>query len=634
MPRFRPSCTIQKCIPFLVSFRGTGRNRKNGCLTGNLNTKPQAQLRIGDHSDMHNMPDVQSTETYAIKQLQAILQLVQLESHGQPTDVFKARPRVELLPHPSSAPRKWHYRPITEVRFTEPCIELIQRQLESLLRRWEILDEDHRPVPIHGFRLRRPEQWRYRVQSIMDNLGSPSSGCNVKCVFCYIAGNPWHIPQPPMTVAEVKTRLRNIDPRTQTGLFQTHQEYLEPFCNPNWLTILEEVRARFPREPLSTITNGSLIDEAAVERLARLKPVIVTISLNSSQTKVRSRLMRDHRPTRVLKAMTAFRAHQIAYSGSIVAWPTLPLDDLETTIRYLDQHEVRNIRIVLPGYTRYQPGVPEADFEAHWEKVVEFVKRMRLEVNTPIILQPNLYWQRRLDAYVSGVVLRSPAWAVGVKVGDVILAVNDTPTPYLADALRELANPTISLAGNRRRIEIDRDGQRLMVTVADDSDAADDLFPYKPVGYRTEDLGYARYFGVQFVETFEFAWLARLAKVILSHAATRPLIVSSRLVLPVLREALRLAGPGYLRGRRPEVIAGQNAYWGGNVILGDLMMVDDYRRTIEAYLRESPIRPDLIVIPGSFLLGWQRDFCGVPFAHLQRYFDVPIALVPCTPIGT
>ena len=572
-----------------------------------------------------------------IRQMQAILRVVQLESNGHLVEVVALRRRPQPLPHLPRPLRHLHYRPICQVRFTEVRIELIQRQLESLLRRVEILDADNHAVPIHGFRLRRIQDWRGPTPLLMENIGSLSSKCNIKCIFCFISGNPLHIMQPLLSLHEVCTRLRHYDPRTRTGLFQTYDEYMEPFWNPNALPILQLVRQRAPNEVISVITNGTLLDESAVRELAKLKPISITVSLNSADPDQRAQLMRDRYPQRAINLIPMLRRFQVPFAGSIVAWPTVPLADIEKTARYLDAHDARNIRITLPGFTRYQPDIPECDFEEHWLQVVALVLRLRKQIGTFIMLQPHLYWQQHSDARIGGVMRNSPAWEAGLQVDDVIEAVNDTPTPYREDALRELANPAYDMGPNRRELQTRRNDQTFAVTLVDDSTRGDDRYPYKPVGYASSDLvDHKRrvgHFGLWFAEGFAYSWLARLAQVVLHLDSYAPLIVSSKLVKPVLLHAMEKAGPAFLHNRQVQIISGNNIYWGGNIVLGDLMMVDDYRQTIEAYLRQADIYPDLIVLPSSFMLGWKRDFTGKPYTRLHHHFDIPITLVPCNSIG-
>jgi hypothetical protein len=78
----------------------------------------------------------------------------------------------------------------------------------------------------------------------------------------------------------------------------------------------------------------------------------------------------------------------------------------------------------------------------------------------------------------------------------------------------------------------------------------------------------------------------------------------------------------------------ENRFFGGTVVLGDLLVVDDYVRFVREYVARSSEPVDLVAIPSSpFTVGgWKRDLAGVPFTDIERLIGLPVALIECRPL--
>ena len=130
---------------------------------------------------------------------------------------------------------------------------------------------------------------------------------------------------------------------------------------------------------------------------------------------------------------------------------------------------------------------------------------------------------------------------------------------------------------------------------------------------------------------FRPSLLEDLKSLITAHGAKRVLLLSSRLVKPVFQQLLQesaLFGPIQIHIEVP-----QNRYFGGNIFMGDLLVVQDFIEAVREYLgKNSP--PDLIVIPSSpFSLGqWRRDLEGTVYTEIERAVGLPVALLDCEPI--
>jgi len=130
---------------------------------------------------------------------------------------------------------------------------------------------------------------------------------------------------------------------------------------------------------------------------------------------------------------------------------------------------------------------------------------------------------------------------------------------------------------------------------------------------------------------FRPSLLEDLQILIKKHQARNVLLLSSLLVKPVFLQLLRESS--LFGGIQLQVEVPENCYFGGNICMGDLLVVRDFIEAIREYLRRNP-PPDLVVIPSSpFSLGqWKRDLEGRVFAEIERTIGLPVALLDCGPI--
>ena len=77
----------------------------------------------------------------------------------------------------------------------------------------------------------------------------------------------------------------------------------------------------------------------------------------------------------------------------------------------------------------------------------------------------------------------------------------------------------------------------------------------------------------------------------------------------------------------------ENAFFGGNIIMGDLLVVQDFIECIERHLKSGD-KPELVVIPSSpfNLSGWGRDLTGRVYLDIEKNTGVPVELLPCDTI--
>jgi len=516
----------------------------------------------------------------------------------------------------------------------EPRIMLIRRQLESILSLVS-LEKDGSVVEIDGFRLKNPGDWLVssdcRPAEIFEYAGSR---CNCDCVFCYRKGNPPSLALdfPRRTaaeeLAELRTRLKYFFPRRKKSLFPSLGSTCEVLVHPHILPILRDLRVK-TEKPFRLITNGTALTPEMISALASLGPVYLDVSLNSASPRRRQRLMRDRRPEVAINALPLLRSARIPYSVVIVPWPLDSVEemlaDLEDTVAYAVGCGAHLVQISLPGYSRYFSRNEIFDRDTLWRLIVSRVQELRAKHDHPIVVMPGMFEEFisrpvKNVPEVIGVVKNSPAYFAGVKRGDIIKGIGGLAVrnrPQARDILSLFQQSDIKSL----TVTVQREGKDLLLNL--DLERCD--YPYS----RATDT----HLGMVFMGTgLRAGYLEQLREIILAHRAREVLFLSSTLVKPVfeqlMNESLVLAGFN-IRVAVPE-----NRFFGGNIFMGDLLLVEDFIHCINDWVRKEGRKPDLVVIPSSpfSLSGWGRDLSGRCYLDIERTVGIPVELLQCQTI--
>ena len=565
-------------------------------------------------------------------QLENLLRVIELQAGGLPihATAYRFGRNGEASVRNSAA----RYDSTLAYRHVEPRLGMIACLLQNLSRlgRFEGLDS---PVDIDGFALRNLPFWaRYPSTRLIDNFGELSTWCNCNCEFCFLHGSRMLSPKRPMlSMKEAATRARYYSAETQTGLPTPSAPPGEPLSNPHALELLRMARQAHPDHVLDITTNGDFLTASVARALAELKPLHVSLSLNSSNPLERRRSMGSQRADIGIRAVSLLREHEIQFTGSIVPSPHAPHDDVADTMRYLDAHTPIQIRLLLPGFTKH--AMPAATFETKpfWDSLLTVAQQMRDELQAPLLIQPGFYWNRNITANIDGTYPNSPAAREGLRIGDRIVSVNGQPVITRAEAGYYLETPPSCGEPWTTSVEVERGGRRWVVRLSNELGVDDDMYLYKPRGYSSSYEVLARWgFGIQLMDGFDLEPLRALKSLVERHPEARSvLIFTTPLVRELYLQALQLVGTSSQCALPPTVdvrvtVARQN-FWGGNIVVGDLHVVQDYIDHL-LLLARFGYRPDLAIIPNSFADSWGMDLLCRSYMEIERHTGVPVELLP------
>ena len=555
--------------------------------------------------------------------LRALLRIVHFEVDGEPVriDGFRLRKNIKEIQAPAPPPvsDKIEFQDMSGFRRLEPRLEMICKQISYLSKTVDFLNRGE-VVPVNSFSLRQLEDWLVpsggNPAHILDHL---AWSCKIQCRYCYLKGNPpAFVTRPTRTsFAELRLRLQYFD--RGKALFPRYiSQNDETLTHPLAFEILSELRKKTTR-CLEISTNGKTLTEESIKRLKELKPVYLNISLTSADPHYRKTVARDRDAKTAIESLPLLRKYGINYFASVVAWPLLPLKDIEKTIRYIDRNEATHIGIYYPGYSRYFPD-PEktACTREHWHEVIHLVRRLRLEVDTPIVLDIQQYEEillssRRNEARLLGVIKNSPAHRAGLQWNDLVVEAAGNKI-FFRNQLNKLLSLLCLNRENEVGIKVERQGKILTFILK----AREDDYPYRADHFP---------FGIIMYNLLDVSHLKGLKHVIQTHRAERVLFLTSFLMQSAVEDLLN---KWQIMDSGVEIAFAvpPNKFLGGNIFVGDLLVVQDYIDFVEAWMKDHG-NVDLVIVPSTPFTAWGRDLTGRSYLDIERFVGVKVRLLPC-----
>ena len=519
----------------------------------------------------------------------------------------------------------------TPIDIYEPRIGFITRILESLSGLIEF-ETDGKPVKVTGFRLKHMDRWISAGGGASDLLAHAATRCNLDCMFCYNKSAPPAL-KPDSTnsekeIDEILSRIGHYIPNGKLNVFPNIKSPGEMLAHPKIEQILTALRTKTD-ECFRISTNGSALTPTTIQMLSAVKPVYLDISINSASPDRRRLLMKDLHPEIALNALNLLEDQQIPYSLVIVPWPvpdkkTL-LEDLIQTIRFADTHRPTLIQISLPGQSGRHPDTDLVLDEHLWVAIKNEITRIRKQTECPIVMRPGLFEEylnpeENDKPHLVGVIRNSPLAIAGICGNDQIIKINGIPVKSVNQA-RSLLTILHGSDLTQSSVTVLRNDEKIDTSV----DFKNFKYPYQPVT--------ATHLGAVFrTSGIPESWGELLWQTIENRCANSVLVMTSKLVRPSL-EAL-LNRNGRFSGIDLHLWVPKNRYLGGNIFMGDLLVVEDFISAATEFMEEKKIHPDLIILPATpfRMSGWGRDLTGRVYLDIERHLSIPVALIECDPI--
>jgi len=544
--------------------------------------------------------------------------MVDLERNGSKADIsgfkFKAKAEPFLT---ISENRNLDYTNIRNIRSTEPRIEYIADLIQCILQIIDLVDSQNKIVKIDGFRLKDLKQWLVECNDPLESIESYLAGgrCNASCIFCYERGSPPEmkgISTKQISKSELDTRLKYFDPHSRKALFRVYHQFYEAFGHPNAIEVLSNLR-KVTNRAFHLITNGFMLTENLIKELVLLKPLSLIVSLNSADLQIRKRLMADLNPQVAFNSLKLLKENDIPFIIHIVPWPSVTtMDDLEKTLYFCDANNAEYAAILLPGYTKYFKPPPKNINEQYFKDVIKVAKQVRKNIEMPIVIRPSIYedlWDNKplLQPKIIGVIKGSSAYMTGLRTDDIIKNINGIKIETNSQAysiFRLLSMRKIKSLD----IQYERNGRTSNILLN--------------VDRKLKGLG------ILINDNIRSGSFDEMIQIIKENSAKRVLLLSSYLMQHVVAEYFRKYKFEDEINVKIFVEAPKNSFFGGNIITGDLLVVQDFIECIRNFIKKNGL-VDLIFLPSSPFSLWKRDLIGIPFTAIEHEFKIKVYLISC-----
>lgn len=524
------------------------------------------------------------------------------------------------------------YYDINGVKRLEPRIEYIKKSLEEILKLVD-LEYNGETVKVDGFKLKNLNNW------IIDNPFSDPAviynhcarQCAAKCKFCYLKGNPPDLSisksKCPADINEILTRIKYYDPENGKALFNSSYEYRETLQYPYIKDVLSEIRKK-TSEPFFITTNGAVLNEDMVKYLEEIKPLLLIVSIIVINEGLRNKLVNSPDDHVAINSITLLKKYNIPYVASITMWPDISFEDLERTIEYCDKNNPYYIRIALPGFTKYSFPDEPFETETYWKETIAFVRKIRSKYKSPILIFPPIVEEVMFDEnlnepIISGVISNSLASKLKIQFGDKIKSINGIEISNREHAVKLLSFFDKNNVSNLE-IELYRDSEIIKMRI-DEKDYKQYTQDFKAFKWSYFYFPY----GIILSSGFKENYVSDIDDIMKKN--NNVVLFSSKYIRPFLLKYIE--NKEYYENHRLNIIIPKSNYLGGNIVMGDMMVVSDYIDSLDEYLQNNN-KPDLILIPSSSFPDymWKRDLRGIYYKEIERKYGIKVDLLKCEPI--
>jgi hypothetical protein len=170
-----------------------------------------------------------------------------------------------------------------------------------------------------------------------------------------------------------------------------------------------------------------------------------------------------------------------------------------------------------------------------------------------------------------------------------------------------------------------RDGEKMLTIVRT---AYEDCYPYRSSGHPVFSP-----FGIMVRGGLDVGHIIEIRAIADSHGAENVLFLTSYLMKPLLQELIENTDV-FSSGRMRIFLSvpANTSFLGGNIILGDLLVVDDFVKCVRLWMKRTGEKPDVIIVPSTPFNRWDRDLMGKPFHEIERTIGIPVEMIRCNRI--
>jgi uncharacterized Fe-S cluster-containing radical SAM superfamily enzyme len=545
--------------------------------------------------------------------LEGLSPLICLEDENGNVLSSRANSRIRI-----SKDQAIEYQPDFPYLYADPRINFLKIILRIIFSQGALINNNLFQKP-SAFRLRRHQNWLVRTP-ITNLLNQMTWDCKANCTFCFQQGNPPFMRiKKRISKEEIQTRLKYFDPKRNLGLMGgAYFEFDESLNNPYIREILKEIRKKDRNKMLEIVTNGIPLNLEMIKILDQAKPLLLIVSLNSADPKIRKQLMNDSCPEVAIASLPLLKKYKIPYIVSVVIWPGIPFSDIEKTIYYAEKNDAYAIRLALPGFSKFFPKNKKFNASQHETKVIKYFYPRLKKYKIPILIIPHTfvpYLMKRIGLpRIVGTVINSPAQNYGIKPGDIIKEINGQPVDFVEEA-RDLLKQNLS---HNIIVKIERNNDILNFKL---KDAAKDCYPYEDKNLRQNAP-----FGFLLEEkVLSHEDIMDISRYINIYNAKYIMVLTSIRARPFLKFLLKKLNIPRKKEIKINIVTPKNKYFGGNINCLDMFVVEDFIDAIKKNMKKS--KPDLVILPASPFNDWGRDLSGQINLNIERKISIPVEFI-------
>jgi len=133
-------------------------------------------------------------------------------------------------------------------------------------------------------------------------------------------------------------------------------------------------------------------------------------------------------------------------------------------------------------------------------------------------------------------------------------------------------------------------------------------------------------YGLYLSDDIDYSSIIRLRNIIAEEKPEKAVLISSKLMEKSVRTMLSIFHIEDLLDIL-EIHAPPNSFFGGNVFMGDLLVVSDIIGYLKG-LREKNVFFDMVLIPSSLFNEWGNDITGRCFKEVEYVLNTRVFLIP------